>query len=245
MPVLSMVSSKGGAGKTTAALLIAGEIASAGKRVVLIDADPNRPLEAWGNRPGKPDNIEVMVDESAETILDTIEEAKSRADFVIVDLEGRAADRIGFAVTVSDLVLIPTQGSTLDATEAAKSIKLIRQMSRVANREIRYAVFFTKKNAAIVEKTFRDIEAQFEKANVSLLPCSLIDRAAYRAIVSFGGTIRTIDPKKVSGLSGARNNAEDFVQAIIDTMRADKEGKARKAYAMPPAKKTLATGAKS
>ena len=34
MPVVSMVSSKGGAGKTTAALIIAGEIASAGREVI-------------------------------------------------------------------------------------------------------------------------------------------------------------------------------------------------------------------
>ena len=82
MPVVSMVSSKGGAGKSTAALIIAGEIASAGREVILIDADPNQPLVAWAGRPGKPDNVQVVIDESAETIVDTISEAKSRANFV-------------------------------------------------------------------------------------------------------------------------------------------------------------------
>ena len=81
MPVVSMVSSKGGAGKTTTALIIAGEIASAGRRVILVDADPNQPLVAWADRPGKPDNIQVVIDESAETIVDTISEAKTRAPF--------------------------------------------------------------------------------------------------------------------------------------------------------------------
>ena len=219
MPVLSMVSSKGGAGKTTTALLIAGELASAGRRVILVDSDPNHPLEAWTKRPGKPDNITVTIDDSADTILDTIADAKDKADFVIVDLEGTATDRIGFAVTASDLVLIPAQGSTLDATEAAKSIKLIRQMSRVANRNIHYAVFFTKMSAAIVEKTFKDIKAQFAKANIPLLPCSLIDRAAYRSIFSLGGTVRTLKPHQVSGLPAAQQNAEAFVQAIINALR--------------------------
>ena len=77
MPVVSMVSSKGGAGKTTTALIIAGEIASAGRTVILVDADPNQPLVAWAARPGKPDNIQVVIDESAETIVDTIAEAKT------------------------------------------------------------------------------------------------------------------------------------------------------------------------
>ena len=218
MPVVSMVSSKGGAGKTTAALIIAGEIASAGRGVILIDADPNQPLVTWADRPGKPDNIQVVIDESAETIVDTISEAKGRAHFVLVDLEGTATDRIGFAITQSDLVLIPVQGSILDASEAAKSIKLIRQMSRVANREIPYAVFFTRKSAAIREKTFRDIEAQFASADVPMLECSLIDRAAYRSIFSFGGTLRTINAEQVSGLPGARENAQAFVQGVLSRL---------------------------
>ena len=218
MPVVSMVSSKGGAGKTTTALIIAGEIASAGRAVILIDADPNQPLVAWANRPGKPDNIQVVIDESAETIVDTISESKTRAHFVLVDLEGTATDRIGFAITQSDLVLIPAQGSVLDAAEAAKSIKLIRQMSRVANREIPYAVFFTRKSAAIREKTFRNIEAQFASVGVPVLECPLIDRAAYRSIFSFGGTIRTIDAKQVSGLPGARENAQAFVQGVLSEL---------------------------
>ena len=218
MPVVSMVSSKGGAGKTTTALIIAGEIASAGRRVILVDADPNQPLVAWADRPGKPDNIQVVIDESAETIVHTISAAKTRAHFVLVDLEGTATDRIGFAITQSDLVLIPVQGSVLDASEAAKSIKLIRQMSHVANREIPYAVFFTRKSAAIREKTLRDIEVQFASAGVPVLECSLIDRAAYRSIFSFGGTIRTIDAEQVSGLPGARENAQAFVQGVLSKL---------------------------
>ena len=218
MPVVSMVSSKGGAGKTTTALIIAGEIASAGREVILIDADPNQPLVAWANRPGKPDNIQVVIDESVETIVDTISEARTHANFVLVDLEGTATDRIGFAITQSDLVLIPAQGSVLDATEAAKSVKLIRQMSRVVNREIPYAVFFTKQSAAIREKTLRNIETQFASAGVPVLKCPLIDRAAYRSMFSFGGTIRTIDDKQVSGLPGARANAQAFVQDVLSKL---------------------------
>ena len=103
-------------------------------------------------------------------------------------------------------------------TEAAKSIKLIRQMSRVANREIPYAAFFARKSAAIREKTFRDIETQFAAAGVPVLECPLIDRAAYRSMFSFGGTIRTIDATQVSGLPGARENAQAFVQDVLSKL---------------------------
>ena len=47
-PVIAFVSPKGGAGKTTAALTLAGElIAQMDKPVTIIDADPNYPFKRW------------------------------------------------------------------------------------------------------------------------------------------------------------------------------------------------------
>lgn len=219
MPVVSFVSSKGGVGKTTGAVVLAGELAGAGRTVRMVDADPNQPLLIWQKVRALPRTISIVADELAETIIDTIDTGRSAADYVIVDLEGTATDRVGFAVTRSDLVLIPVQGSMLDANEAAKAIKLVRQMSRVAGREIPYKLYFSKVAPAIREKTARDIEDQFTHASVPKLTVSLVDRAAFRAIFSLGGTLHTLDKSDVGGLEAARENAFAFAQAIIDTFR--------------------------
>lgn len=50
MPTIAFVSPKGGVGKTTAAVLLATEIAQKGKAVTLIDADPNKPISTWARR---------------------------------------------------------------------------------------------------------------------------------------------------------------------------------------------------
>jgi chromosome partitioning protein len=42
MPVIAFANPKGGAGKTTAALLLASELTTRGARVTIIDADPER-----------------------------------------------------------------------------------------------------------------------------------------------------------------------------------------------------------
>lgn len=219
MAVISFISSKGGVGKTTSAVVLAGELIEAGRKVVLIDADPNRPLEAWSQLRPLPAGLRVVVDDSAETIIDTIEDAKASADFVIVDLEGTATDRIGFAAARSDLVLIPLQSSVLDAAEAAKSIKLVRQMWRVANREIPYLVFFTRVPPAIRERTARDIDRQFAGASIPVLAATLIDRAAYRTLFSLGGTLHDLELYDVSGLDSAKENAREYAQAIINAIR--------------------------
>ena len=219
MPVISFVSTKGGAGKTTSAVLLAGQIGSAGKSTVLIDADPNRPLEAWASLKPLPDSIRVVFDDSADTIVDTIEDARAQADFVLVDLEGTATDRVGFAIARSDLVLIPLQPSVLDATEAAKSVKLVRRMWRVINREVPYRALWTRVPPAIRERTAKDIERQFNDALIPTLPVALIERAAYRAMFSIGGTLDQLDMKDVTGLGAAKENAQRYAQAVIDVMK--------------------------
>ena len=86
MPVIAFANPKGGAGKTTAALLLSSELAARGAQVIIIDADPERWISQWGSLPGKPDNIEIIGDVTEDGIVDVIEEAAARTQFVIIDL---------------------------------------------------------------------------------------------------------------------------------------------------------------
>src|SRR5215212_4575488 len=126
MPTIAFVSPKGGVGKSTSAVLLATELAGKGASVTIIDADPNKPLSRWASRPGKPPTLDVIADVIEETVTDTIDQAATKAAFVIVDLEGTASMMVGFAMSRADLVIIPTQGSFLDAAEAVKAVKLLR-----------------------------------------------------------------------------------------------------------------------
>ena len=56
MPTISFASSKGGAGKSTSAVLLATELAQHGTTVTIIDADPNQPVLRWSKKTGKPES---------------------------------------------------------------------------------------------------------------------------------------------------------------------------------------------
>ena len=222
MPTISFVSPKGGVGKTTAAVVIAGELAKTGAQITIIDADPNKPVAAWADRPGKPDNINVIIDESEETILDNINEQSTKSKIVIVDLEGTANMRVSYAVSQSDLVLIPVKPSMLDAREAMKAISLVRRTEAVANRVINYSIFFSQMPAALITKNFRDIAKQFEKLDISVLDVQMIEREAFRTIFSIGGTVHTLKDNNVGGLEAARKNSFHLAQSIINRLKSDR-----------------------
>src|SRR6266446_1169967 len=98
MPTVVFASPKGGAGKSTSAVILATELALKGAGVTIIDADPNKPVSQWAKRAGCPDNLAVVADISESTIIDEIESAARKTPFVIVDLEGTASMMVAYEV---------------------------------------------------------------------------------------------------------------------------------------------------
>ena len=219
MPVITLSSPKGGAGKTTAATILATELAERGVEVTVIDADPNKNVVDWSKLPGKPENLTVIGDVTEETIVDAIEDAASKAAFVVVDLEGTASLMVSYAISMSDFVIIPVQGSQLDAKQAARQMKLIKAQERIAGRAIPFAVLFTRSNPAIQPKTQRHIEERFHELAVPVMDARLFDREAFRAIFSFGGSLSSLKDKGMSNLPTALANALEFTSEVVERLR--------------------------
>ena len=227
MPIISFANPKGGAGKTTSALLLATELAAKGAKVAIIDADPEKWISGWANLPGKPDNITIYSDVTEDSIVDQMEEAAAQAQFVIVDLEGTASLMVANAIGMSDLVLIPTQGASMDAKGAAKTIRLIRNQARMARRDIPHLVLLTRTSAAIASRALKNVRDQLDKGGIGVLTTSIVERAAYRDIFDYGGTLSDLDASQVSNLDKAVQNAREFASDVIATLRAnDAAGKA-------------------
>lgn len=222
MPVIVFASNKGGAGKTTACIILACELARQGQAknigVSLIDADPNQHTAAWAQLEGKPDNITMFVNVTEANILDVIEDAQAKTPFVLVDLEGAASSAVVGAVSRADLVIIPCQPSQNDAKEAAKTIKTIKYGAKVARREIPFSVLFTRLSAAIITKTGkRHLAAEFDGAGVDVFKCSLIDREAFKSIFSFGGTVNNLEASTKgtqAGIDKTADNAQLYAEEV-------------------------------
>lgn len=227
MPVISFANPKGGAGKTTSALLLAGELASLGASVAIIDADPERWISQWGALPGKPATVTIISDVSEDTIVDLVEETAGEHQFVIIDLEGTASLMVANAIGMSDLVVIPTQGASMDAKGASKTIKLIRNQARLAKREIPHAVLLTRVSAAVASRSLKNVREQLDAAGIDVFTSSIVERAAYRDLLDFGGLLAKLDPKQVSNLEKAVQNAREFTEEVVTRLKsAAKQGRA-------------------
>lgn len=219
MPTIAMVTPKGGAGKSTSAVILGTEFARRGAAVTMIDADPNKPVSDWAKLPARPENVTVLAGVTEENIIEEIEGAAQKTPFVIVDCEGTASMTVAYAVSRADLVIIPVQGSQLDAKQATKAIKLIQQQERAFGKKIPYAILFSRTSEAIRPRTLQHIKNEFAKHGVPAFTVHMHEREAFRAIFSFGGTLEDLNPKMVNNVAAAVNNARALAAEVVGLLR--------------------------
>ncbi|ACP25904.1 putative chromosome partitioning protein A [Sinorhizobium fredii NGR234] len=207
MAVITLANAKGGAGKTTAALILATELARQGNRVVILDADPQRWITSWSEVSGHVANIEVISHVTPASLPCHVRELKGEADFIVIDLAGAKDAIVALALGLSDQVLIPVQGCAMDARGAVQILELIRQIEQKARMRINHSVVLTRVNSLVTTRALQAIKALLASRGVSVLDTPIIERAAFREIFELGGTLQTMDANRVSNLDKARENA--------------------------------------
>lgn len=215
MPVIVIASPKGGAGKSTTAILLATELALAGARTVLFDCDPNRSVSIWAGRKKLPKNIEFINDVGESEIIRAIKHHDTDGKIVIVDLEGVASRLVSRAISQADLVITPMRGTTLDATIGARALALVAEEEEALGRNIRHAVVFTM-TRAIRSNQHKGIELSLKEQGVDVIDPPLMERAAYSALFEFGGNLRDLPPQ--GNMEGAINNAVEFARAVYQRL---------------------------
>lgn len=222
MPTVVLASSKGGSTKTTTNLIIGLQLAKKGFSVCYVDADAEEHLTDWASLPGKPENVSVVNGVNEDTIIDVIAEQNEKYDFVLVDLEGTASLMVAHAVAMADFVVIPCQASRMDARCAKKTIKMIKNQSRLLKRPIPFAVLFTRTPPPDFEtKVLKNIRNEMLKANVPIFKRALQEWAVYRDVLDFGGMLEDMDPKKSSNLPKAIENGDEVVGELVAFMTQD------------------------
>jgi chromosome partitioning protein len=215
MPVITVASPKGGAGKSTVSVILGTELAYAGAAITILDCDPNRSITIWAERAPLPPRITVRADVGESEIVRAIKQQDADGRIVIVDLEGVASRLVSRAISQADLVLTPMRATTLDATIGVRALALINEEEEALGRSIRHAVVFTM-TRAIKSKQHTAIEASLKGQGVDIVNPPLMERAAFSALFEFGGDLRTLPTQ--GRMEPAAENASAFARAVYDRL---------------------------
>lgn len=200
MSIITIATSKGGAGKTTLAQLLAGSIARRGHRVAAIDADYNHSLADWAST-FSPAGITIRHELDEKKIIPLAQELSENHDLLVIDTAGAATQATVFAIGCADLVLIPCQLSSADVVEAVKTKQLVDSAAAMTKSEILARAVLTDYQPRTV--IAGHVEAELAACDLECMSTRLHRLVAFKEM-TFTGDIPT------DGTAGAQ------VAALID-----------------------------
>lgn len=126
MKIIAVINEKGGTGKSTIATNLATALHRSGKKVVLVDADPQGTARDW--RDASPEGADlppVVAIDRAQLLQGSLQTLAS-SDFVVIDGPAKANDMAAAIIRVSHVALIVIQPSGADLWASAATVKLVR-----------------------------------------------------------------------------------------------------------------------
>lgn len=123
MRTVAIISQKGGAGKTTLALNLAGAAEVSGLQTVIVDLDPQASAKSWHDQ--RNGEAPLVISSHASRLPEVIHTStKHGVDLCIIDTAPHSEATALAAARAADLVLIPCRPAVFDLRAIASSVDL-------------------------------------------------------------------------------------------------------------------------
>jgi chromosome partitioning protein len=206
--IIGVLNQKGGVGKTTIAVNVASVLAARGRRVLLVDADPQGSAMAWSSaRDIEP--LFPVVGMAKPTLHRELPEIARGYDAVVVDGAPRVNELGRAALLACNTVLIPVQPSPYDVWATAQTVQLVREVQQF--KPALTAAFVI--NRKIINTAIgRDVEAALAQFDIPVLPTHLCQRVLYAESAGQGLSLTEAAPQSEA--------AREFAALVLALFRA-------------------------
>jgi len=227
--VIAVANQKGGCGKTTLSMNLAGVLSGeGGLKVLLIDADPQASAQQWAMRAGEAGmSFEVMTHPHEDIHRKVREMSHKGYDVILVDCPPGASQSVSgkdsltsisrMAILAADIVLVPVRPSMLDYLASHQLLPLLKDVGTLKDNQIVFIVINGKppgrtrtgeEALSVAEDVFR-----VEGVAVQVLRTEVTARQAFVLAPTVGKTVTTYEPDGKAATE-IRSLAEEIAKCL-------------------------------
>ena len=213
--IITVCNQKGGSGKTTVSMCLAGALASQGKKVLVVDADAQGTATRWAASAEENTTFPAAVIGLSAANAKVHREIKKFVNdyqYIVIDCPPAADSPVPqSALLVSDIAIVPVIPSPLDLWAAVGIREVINQVKTInENLEARLIVNQCQANTSLAKESL-EILSEF---GIEVCNTKIGQRQVYRQIAIFGQTVNQLGKKAGIALDEINSLTKELLEII-------------------------------